>query len=122
MAGFGIVGFGMVGFGMVLLAQEAPKQETPKKVSRSEVNGAAVSKVPPEYPSVARQLKIEGAEEPEDLITENGTVERVNIVSGNPVLTRPATEALKKWKFNPFIADGKPVKVLAQISMTFKRS
>ena len=81
---------------------------------------AAISKVAPEYPIIARQLKIQGVVELEALVTEEGSVEKVEIVSGNPVLTRPATEALKKWKFNPFVANGKPVKAQAQISMTFK--
>ena len=95
-------------------------QEAPKRVSRSEATGAAVSKVAPEYPLIARQLKIQGDVELEALVTESGAVERVNIVSGNPVLTKPAGEALKKWKFSPFTADGKAVKALAQISMSFK--
>jgi TonB family protein len=53
-------------------------------------------------------------------VTENGTVEQVSIVSGNPVLTRPASDAIKKWKFTPFTADGKAVKALVPVSMSFK--
>jgi protein TonB len=69
---------------------------------------------------MAKQLKIEGAVELEAVVTESGTVEKVNIVSGNPVLTRPAADAVKKWKFAPFTADGKVVKALVPISMSFK--
>ena len=95
-------------------------QEAPKKVSRSEGLNAVTTKVAAEYPSIARQLKIEGAVELEALVTESGTVEKVNIVSGNPVLTRPASDAVKKWKFAPFTSDGKAVKALVPVSMTFK--
>jgi protein TonB len=95
-------------------------QEEPKKVSKSEGLNAVTSKVAPVYPPVARQLKIEGAVELEALVTESGTVEKVNIVSGNPVLTRPATEAVKKWKFAPFTSEGKAVKALVQVSLSFK--
>ena len=71
-------------------------------------------------PAIARQLKIEGAVELEAVVTEAGVVEKVNIVSGNPVLTRPASDAVKKWKFAPFTADGKPVKALVPVGMSFK--
>ena len=70
------------------------------------------TKVPPDYPAIARQLKIEGAVELEAVVTESGAVEKVNIVSGNPVLTRPASDAVKKWKFAPFTSDGKAVKAV----------
>ena len=91
-----------------------------KKVSKTEGLNAATTKVQPEYPAMAKQLKIEGAVELEAMVSESGTVEKVNIVSGNPVLTRPAVDAVKKWKFAPFTADGKTVKALVPISMNFK--
>jgi len=47
-------------------------------------------------------------------------VEKVNIVSGNPVLTRPASEAVKKGKYTPFTADGKGVKALVPVTLSFK--
>ncbi len=96
------------------LAQE------PKKVSKSEGLNAVTSKVPPDYPAIAKQLKIEGAVELEALVAESGVVEKVNIVSGNPVLTRPASDAVKKWKFAPFTSEGKAVKALVPVSMSFK--
>ena len=77
----------------VLAAQDAPK-----KVTKTEGLNAVTTKVPAEYPAIARQLKIEGAVELEAVVTEAGMVEKVNIVSGNPVLTRPASDAVKKWK------------------------
>ena len=95
-------------------------QDAPKKVTKIEGLNAVTSKVPPEYPPIAKQLKIEGPVELEALVTESGTVEKVNIVSGNPVLTRPASDAVKKWKYAPFTTDGKAVKALVPVSMTFK--
>jgi TonB family protein len=91
-----------------------------KKVPYDEAMAAVVTKAAPEYPPMARQLKIHGVVELEALVSENGAVESVNIVRGNPVLTKSAAEALKKWKFNPFMTDGKAVKALAQVGMSFK--
>ena len=95
-------------------------QDAPKKVTKAEALSAAASKVQPEFPPAARQLKIEGTVELEAVVAESGTVEKVNIVSGNPVLTRPASDALRKWKFHPFTAEGKPAKVLAPVTFNFK--
>ena len=95
-------------------------QDAPKKVTKSEGLNAATTKVTPEYPPIARQLKIVGDVELEALVTESGTVEKVNIVSGNPVLTRPASEAVKKWKFAPFTTDGKAVKALVPVTLSFR--
>ena len=96
-------------------------QEPAKKLTRSEAMSAAVNKVEPEFPLIARQLKIEGSVELEAVVTEGGAVDKVNIVSGNPVLTKPAVDALKKWKFSPVQVDGKPARVLAPVMFTFAR-
>jgi TonB family protein len=95
-------------------------QEPSKKLTRSEALNAATTKAQPEYPPMARQLKIEGAVELEAVVSETGSVEKVNVVSGNPLLTKAATDALKKWKFAPATADGKAVKALAPVSFNFK--
>jgi len=95
-------------------------QDAPKKVSKAEGLNAVTAKVPPDYPQIARQLKIEGSVELEAVVAENGTVEKVNIVSGNAVLTKPAADALKKWKFAPFTADGKVVKAVVPVTLSFR--
>ena len=95
-------------------------QDAPRKVTKSEGQSAATTKVQPDYPPIARQLKIEGPVELEAVVSESGTVEKVNIVSGNPILTKPAVEALKKWKFAPFTADGKAVRALVPVGLNFK--
>ena len=95
-------------------------QDGLKKVSAAEANAAISNKTAPEYPALGRQLKLEGKVELEAVVTETGTVEKVNIVSGNPVLTKPAVEAVKHWKFTPFIIDGKASKAIAPVSINFK--
>jgi len=99
---------------------QAVAQDAPKKVSKTEGMANATNKVQPDYPAIAKQLKIEGPVELEAVVTEAGVVEKVNIVSGNPVLTRPASDALRKWKFSPFLSEGKAVKALVPVSLSFK--
>ncbi len=104
----------------VLMLGCAFAQDAPKKVTKIEGLNAVTSKVAPEYPPIARQLKLEGSVELEAVVSESGAVEKVNIVSGNPVLTRPAADAIKKWKFAPFTSEGKAVKAVVPVSLSFK--
>ena len=103
-----------------LFLSSIPAQDAPRKVTKSEGLNAVTNKVTPEYPAIAKQLKIEGPVELEALVTESGTVEKVTIVSGNPVLTRPASDAVKKWKYAPFTSEGKAVKAVVPVSLSFK--
>lgn len=91
----------------------------PKKITTTEAMGAVVTKVSPEYPALAKQLKIGGSVELAVVIGENGTVEAVTPISGNPVLTKPAAEALKKWKFKPFQDGGAPTRAEAALKIHF---
>ena len=97
------------------------RAEAARKVSREQALEAATTKVQPAYPPVAKQLNIEGAVDLEATVSEDGAVSQVNIVSGNPVLTKPSIEALKKWKFKPFMEDGKAVQVIAPVHFTFRK-
>ena len=53
------------------------------------------------------------------LVSETGDVEHVDVISGDPILVDSAVDAAKKWKFKPFIKNGKPVKVSTQLPMDF---
>jgi protein TonB len=91
-----------------------------KHLSHSQSLNAAISKPQPEYPAIAKQLKVEGTVELTAYVSEEGTVEKVETVSGNPILARSAQDALKKWKFNKSMEDGKPTKFVADVSFNFK--
>ena len=105
---------------VALLGAVAMAQDAPKKITRAEALSALATKVQPDYPPIAKQLKVQGTVELEALVSETGEVMKVNIVSGNPVLTNASAQAVKHWKFKPFMQDGKPIQVLAPISLDFK--
>jgi len=71
------------------------------------------------YPLEARQQKIQGRVMVKILVSETGDVESAEAVSGNPMLTHSAVDAVKKWKFKPFIKNGKPAKVSATLPIDF---
>jgi len=105
---------------MAVLGSVAFAQDEPRKIARSEALNAVAVRVQPEYPPMARQLRMQGSVEVEVLVGENGEVQKVDIVSGNAVLTASAVQAVKHWKFKPFLESGKPIRVLAPITVDFK--
>lgn len=99
----------------------AAAQDTVRRLTQAEALKSAVSKPQPEYPPIARQLKLEGRVELEVSIAPDGSVDNVKVLTGNAALTGAAESAVKHWRFEPFTADGKAVRAVASISFTFKR-
>lgn len=73
----------------------------------------------PSYPIEAAHNGVQGKVWIHLLISETGDVETADIVSGDPDLARAAQDAMKKWKFKPYIRNGKPVKVNTQMPFDF---
>ena len=91
-----------------------------KHITQSQAVSAATVKPQPEYPAVAKQLRVQGEVSVNVYISEDGSVEKIETISGNPVLVKSVERSLKEWKFNPFHEDGKAVKAIASMSFTFK--
>jgi len=71
-----------------------------------------VSRVVPEYPEMARTLKLSGSVKVEVLVLPNGTVKSLQVKGGHPVLAQAAAEAVRKWKWVPAKSETKePVTV-----------
>jgi TonB family protein len=73
----------------------------------------------PSYPMEAKKKGVQGRVWVHLLISETGEVESADLVSGDPELGRAAQEAMKKWKFKPYVRNGKPVKVNTKMSFDF---
>jgi protein TonB len=82
---------------------------------------AVVTRVNPEFPAVARQLRLAGRAELDVYVTPDGDVDKVQPLNGNPVFTNCAVAAVKKWKFAPFKADGKPTRAVGTVAFDFRQ-
>ena len=80
----------------------------------------ATVKVPPVYPSVARRLRQQGTVIVRALVDETGTVTETSLIRGFQHLNQPALEAVKRWKFEPAVKDGKRVKVYTTVAVDFR--
>jgi len=95
---------------------QAQRVRVPQAVS----NGLLVTKVQPRYPEDAKRARIQGQVVLGALIDKNGGVEELTLVSGHPMLAPAAIEAVKQWKYKPFLLNGQPVKVETQILVDFQ--
>jgi protein TonB len=84
--------------------------DTAQMVSRS---------VEPTYPLLAKQMKVQGAVVLQALIGKNGNIEDVQVLSGPAILSAAAREAVKQWRFKPYLQGGRPVETEARITVNF---
>ena len=75
--------------------------------------------VPPDYPLLARQMKVQGVVRLQALISRDGTIQELQILSGPSILATAAREAVKQWHFKPYIQNGQPVETQARITVNF---
>lgn len=120
----GVPGGSMGGvMGSILSAQPtvAPKVATPQRVrvSSGVSTGMLVRKVPPQYPPLARQARIQGTVILQATISKEGSIENLQLISGHPMLAPAAIEAVKQWKYKPYLLNGEPVEVETQVQVNF---
>ena len=75
--------------------------------------------VEPNYPPLARQMKVQGAVILQALISRDGKIQELQIVSGPDILAAAAREAVKQWHFRPFYQNGRPVESQARVTVNF---
>ncbi len=78
-----------------------------------------VKAVDPVYPEIARQAQVEGVVIVEARADEKGNVEDARILRSIPLLDQAAIEAVKQWKYEPAIINGKPQKVVVTVTVRF---
>jgi protein TonB len=98
-----------------------PKVATPQRVrvSQGVTQGLLIKKVQPNYPPLARQARIQGSVLLQAEISKDGTIENLHLISGHPMLAPAAIEAVKQWRYKPYILNGEPVEVETQITVNF---
>ena len=81
-----------------------------------------IKRVLPIYPAVARAARIQGTVVLQAEINKEGNIENLQMVSGHPLLVSAAMEAVKQWRYKPYVLNGEPVAVDTQIQVNFMLS
>jgi len=112
---------GVIGSVLSSTPTVAPHIATPQRVrvSSGVSNGLLIRKVNPTYPPLARQARIQGTVVLQAQISKDGSIENLQLISGHPMLAPAAIEAVKQWKYKPYLLNGEPVEVDTQVQVNF---
>jgi protein TonB len=89
-------------------------------VSQGVSQGLLYKKVAPSYPQNALRMHIEGTVELLATISKEGNITHIKVVTGDPQLARAASDAVKQWKYKPYLLNGEPVEIQTGVTVNFK--
>jgi len=98
-----------------------PKQAAPQKlrISSGVAEGNLINKVEPPYPQMAKIAHVQGDVVLQALISKSGAIENLRAVSGHPILIQAAMDAVRQWRYKPYLLNGEPVEVETTITVKF---
>src|ERR1019366_8942347 len=76
----------------------------------------------PVYPPLAKQARISGVVHLAAVISKDGTIQDLKVISGLPLLIPSALEAVKQWVYQRTLLNGEPVEVSTQIDVNYTLS
>jgi protein TonB len=83
------------------------------------MEGNLIHRVQPVYPPIARQARVSGTVVLQAVISREGSIENLQVVSGHPMLVRAAIDAVRQWRYRPYILNGDPLEVDTQVTVNF---
>ncbi len=96
--------------------------EQPKRVPISTLSEALlVNKVVPAYPVVAQHSGVQGDVKLHAIISRDGSIQSLSLISGHPLLAPAAIAAVEQWRYRPYILNGDAVEVETWITVSFKK-
>ncbi len=100
------------------------KKATPKRirVGGNVAKARLIRQVRPQYPQLARQARIQGTVKLSAIIAKDGTIQKLEVMSGHPLLVPAALSAVKQWRYKPTLLNQEAVEVLTNIDVNFTLS
>lgn len=95
-----------------------PMIARPVRVSHMS-EGDLIRRVQPQYPPIARTAGIQGQVVLQAVISKQGTIENLRVLTGHPLLMRAAVDAVSQWRYRPYILNNEPVEVETLITVNF---
>ena len=90
------------------------------RISQGVAQGLLIKRVQPVYPAQALSMHIQGAVELLATISKDGNVTNLKQLSGDAMLGRAAMDAVKQWKYRPYLLNGEPLEIQTEITVNFK--
>lgn len=92
------------------------------RVSQGVSQGLLTHKVDPQYPPLAKEAHVQGTVVLHAVIGKDGRVQGLQVVSGHPMLTASAINAVKQWRYKPYMLNGQPTEIDTTITVNFTLS
>jgi TonB family protein len=99
--------------------EQASKESAPHTVPAKIMQGNLISRVTPRYPPAAKTARIQGTVELDAVIDKGGRVDNLKVVSGPSELQQSSLDAVRQWRYKPFLLNGDPIEVETTISVTY---
>jgi TonB family protein len=97
----------------------ATQSSAPLSVPASEMQKHKLTGPPPTYPIEVKQAGIQGIVQLSAVISKDGAVENLKVVSGPKELQQSSLDAVRQWTYKPYLVDGNPVEVATTINITY---
>jgi TonB family protein len=112
-----------VALGFAVCLTNRTSAQCPQGTLKSVAEGQPCARVDPVYPPLARAARVQGTVVLKVTISKTGDVQKVSLISGHPLLVSAAIDAVKHWKFRPYVSNGSPAKVetTAQVNFVFEQ-
>jgi len=114
-----VVGLAYLGLAVLAAAQTADTQKPKLRISSGVAQGLRTHTVDPIYPAVARNAGIYGDVVLHATIDTKGHITSIRPVQGDPILVKASIDAVKQWRYRPFVFKGEPVEVETTIKIQF---
>jgi periplasmic protein TonB len=112
-----------VGSSMAISGLAVPPPPPPPPVVRRPpshmMEGNLIFRVQPEYPAIARQARVQGQVMLRATISREGVIENLQPLSGPPILIRAAIDAVRQWRYRPYVLNGEPIAVETEVKVNF---
>ena len=92
------------------------------RVSAGVTAGNLIRRVEPVYPPLAKTARIQGQVILHAVISKSGSIENLQVMSGHPMLVQSALDAVRQWKYKPYILNGEPVEVDTTVTVNYNLS
>lgn len=109
---------GSIGEANVAPPPRPPVPTHPLRISHW-AEGNLIYRVQPTYPPLARQARIQGAVQLRAIISKTGTIERLTLENGHPMLAGSAIDAVPQWRYRPYLLNDEPVEIETEITVNF---
>jgi len=83
------------------------------------MEGNLVHRIDPTYPAIAKTAGVQGIVLVRAVISSYGRIEQAQVISGSPLLSAAALEAIRQWKYRPYVLNGTPIEVETEITVNF---